>query len=64
MVVRQSQHSIARSVVYASLFPDEFFFFFNKYYLFIWLHRVLVVALEIFNLCCSMQDLLIAACGI
>ena len=32
--------------------------------LFTWLHQVLVVAHRVFYLHCSMQDLLVAACGI
>ena len=32
--------------------------------LFTWLHQVLVVAHRIFCLYCSMQGLLVAACGI
>ena len=35
--------------------------FFNIIYLFIWLHQILVVACGIFNLCCSMQDVLVVA---
>ena len=38
--------------------------FFKNIYLFIWLHQVLIAACGIFSLHCSIQDFLVAACGI